>query len=186
MRYFYPICIRIILAIVFVLRYMLETKGLSKALYAPNEPQDMFERLPYKSAFEINISEEKTVRIKDMTITLCKMHHAISSYAIKVQSEGKTFVYSGDTGYNEKLEVFARNCDLLLCEAAVSDTDIEHKKFHMSATQGCELAVEAQCKKLVITHFFPEYDHQMYLDEIEKYRPRLAVEPAKENNIYTV
>ncbi len=171
---------------VFVLRYMLEMKGLTKTLYAPNEPQDVFERLIYKNVFEINISEKKSIQIKDMNITLCRMHHAIPSYAVKVQSEEKTFVYSGDTGYNEKLEDFAYNSDLLLCEAAVSDTDTNRKEFHMSATQGCELALKAQCKKLIITHFFPEYENQMYLDEIEKYRPRLAVEPAKENNIYTV
>ena len=171
---------------VYVLRYMLEMKGLTKTLYAPQEPQEIFERLTYKNAFEINVSDNKTFQINDMKITLCKMHHAIPSYAIKVESEGKIFVYSGDTGYNKKLEDFAQNCDLLLCEAAVSDADIERKEFHMSATQGCILAENAQCKKLILTHFFPEYESQMYFNEIEKYRPRLTVEPAKENRTYTV
>lgn len=171
---------------VFVLRYMLEMKKLTKKLYAPKEPQESFEHLSYKNAFEVNVSDDKTILIKDMKITLCKMHHAIPSYAIKVESEGKTFVYSGDTGYNEKLEAFAQDCDLLLCEAAVSDTDIKRKEFHMSATQGCELAEKAKCKRLLVTHFFPEYKHEMYLYEIEKFRPRLAVETAKENNTYTV
>ena len=105
---------------------------------------------------------------------------------LKLSPKGKTFVYSGDTGYNRKLEIFAQNCDLLLCEAAVSDTDTKRKEFHMSATQGCELAEKAQCKKLIITHFFPEHKHEMYLDEIAKFRPRLAVEPAKENRTYAV
>ena len=58
---------------VFVLRYMLEMNGLTKKLYAPNEPQEIFEHLSYKDAFEVNVSDDKTIQIKDMKITLCKM-----------------------------------------------------------------------------------------------------------------
>jgi ribonuclease BN (tRNA processing enzyme) len=82
------------------------------------------------------------------------MKHSVESYAIKLEAEGKTFVYSGDTGMTDYFAEFIRNCDLLLCEAAIADSNEQKKDAHLSAAQVCALSKSAKCKQVVLTHFF--------------------------------
>lgn len=172
---------------VFVLRYALEVQHLNLDLYAPKEPESEFLRLSYKDAFCLKeIDETASIEIDGMKISFCKVRHAIASYAVKVTAEGKTLVYSADTGYCDALEVFAKNCDLLLCEAAIPDTDESKKTIHMSAIQACELAMRANCKKTVLTHFFPDLPKAYYKKEIEEYTNHSDIRLAEENTAYFV
>ncbi len=167
-----------------VLKYALELNKLNKKLYAPAEPAEEFKRLEYKEAFQIEkIDDNKTVRIKDMFISFCKMRHAVPSYAIKIETEGKICVYSGDTGLCPQLEDFTRNCDLFLCEAAISDVDENKKNIHMSAYQACRTAEKNKIKKLILTHFYPGYTKESYQKEIESFSSAEVVF-ARENDSY--
>ena len=43
------------------------------------------------------------------------------SLSIKIVSDGKTFVFSGDTGWNDELLDFSAGANLLLCECTYFD-----------------------------------------------------------------
>ncbi len=73
--------------------------------------------------------------------------------------QGKRFVYLLDSAYSKHLENFAKDADVLLCEATFADDMKEFaKEFgHMTATQAATLAKKANAKKLIITHFSNRY-----------------------------
>ncbi len=83
------------------------------------------------------------------------MVHDIDSFAIKVEAERKSLVYSSDTIYNEKLVRLAKDADLLLAEATL-DVKMEGVD-HMTASETGKLAKEANAKMLVLTHVWPTF-----------------------------
>ena len=52
------------------------------------------------------------------------------SLSIKIVADGKTFVFSGDTGWNDELVDFSAGADLLLCECTYFES--HHLRFHMN------------------------------------------------------
>lgn len=169
-----------------VLKYAVEINGFRKTIFAPNDPAEEYKKLQYKNVFDLEeIDNNKKVKIKDLTISFCKMQHALTSYAIKVQAEEKTFVYSGDTGLCPQLRAFADNSDLFLCEAAILNTDEHKKSVHMSPYQVCDMVQNMNIKTLVLTHFYPGYLIESYKKETEIFKSQNIVF-AEENKIYII
>ena len=172
---------------VFVLRYALEQNGLTIPLYAPKTPQSEFDRLNYKQAFRIHAEESGLqTKIGDLDLTFLRMQHAVESYAVKITANGKTFVYSGDTGMNDDINNFIRDCDLFLCEAALIHTSTDKKTFHLTVAQACKLAVDAHCKSTVLTHFYPTHTIEQYLEEMKEFTPFADIRLAEENISFTI
>ena len=83
--------------------------------------------------------------------------HHDNSLAYRIESkEGKSIVYSGDTDYCESIVDLARDTDLLLLECSYP----KHIKVdgHLNPTLAGRIARESNCKKLVLTHFYPICD----------------------------
>jgi len=112
------------------------------------------------------------------------MPHAVPSYAMAFSAGGKKFVYSGDTKDNEAFADFARNADMLLMDAAFLSKDKGPAAQHPSALDTGRIASDAQVKRLLITHIFPEYDPDELLREARKCYP--AAEVIQENASYEV
>ncbi|WP_069649288.1 MBL fold metallo-hydrolase [Caloranaerobacter ferrireducens] len=128
-------------------------------LYVPTDDYEMVKRLNYNNSFNIIPIEENTIiNLGDIEITFRRMKHPIKTFAVKVRKGGKTFVYSSDTSYNESLIDFSKNADLLLCEAGILEEDREDNAPHLSAKQAGEIGKKAGVKRLILTHFWPEYN----------------------------
>jgi len=90
------------------------------------------------------------------------------SDAIVMTTAGTKVAYVTDIGYSpenrEKARVLAREVDILFCEAAFLERDLDHarRKNHLTARQAGELARLAGARRLEIFHFSPKY-----LDEEE-------------------
>ncbi|MEW6064113.1 MAG: MBL fold metallo-hydrolase, partial [Bacillota bacterium] len=90
--------------------------------------------------------------------------HNLPAYSISIEGS-KRFVYSGDTAYQEELIKLAAGADLFLCEASGLEQDMEYlQENHLTARQAGQLAKAAGVKRLMITHFYPEY----VLSELQK------------------
>ncbi|MEI6102197.1 MAG: MBL fold metallo-hydrolase, partial [Eubacteriales bacterium] len=63
------------------------------------------------------------------------MTHAVESYAVKIAFQNKIFVYSGDTNQNDDLAGFARDADLLVCDAQFNNQNLLAGAPHLSAAQ---------------------------------------------------
>jgi ribonuclease BN (tRNA processing enzyme) len=93
------------------------------------------------------------------------MKHPSPDYAVSAECEGKRFVYSGDTAWNDDLVSFAKGADLLLLDAGFLEKDWSEDAPHMNAAQCGVAAAMAGAKKLLLTHFWPDYDLKDLVDE---------------------
>jgi ribonuclease BN (tRNA processing enzyme) len=66
---------------------------------------------------------------------------------------GPSFAYSGDTPPSRAVAELARDADLFLLEC--SHPDGQASEGHLTPTSAAELARDARCRRLVLTHFYP-------------------------------
>ena len=84
--------------------------------------------------------------------------HSVPAYSIAVEEQGR-FVFSGDTARTEDIVKLAAGADLFLCEASGLESDAQYlRDTHLSARQAGEIAKQAGVKRLLLTHFWPEYE----------------------------
>jgi ribonuclease BN (tRNA processing enzyme) len=108
------------------------------------------------SIFEVGyISDGLTVDIGGLRITSREVHHSVKTFGARVDFEGKSFAYSGDTGPCAALAELASGVDLFLCEAG-SENESE---YHLTARQAFEIALSGGVDKLLLTHV-PDRDEE--------------------------
>ncbi len=81
------------------------------------------------------------------------MQHGIPANGYRLESEGKILAYTGDTGPCPEVIALARHADLFICECSFPNG--MEMPTHLAAGQAGQIAAEAQCKKLLLTHFYP-------------------------------
>ena len=83
--------------------------------------------------------------------------HTDESCAIRLENaDGKSLVFTADTGYSTTLGVFARGTDLLLAECSfIRDKPV---KIHLEIDDIAHLIRFAKPKRTVLTHLYPEWD----------------------------
>ena len=104
----------------------------------------------------------------NVKITNLWVPHDIESYALKVETPNGTIVYSGDTGTKNGLRTFAKDCDLFICESTFLRGQYRDKDEHLFAHEAAEIAKDANVKKLVLTHFWPEIEKENYLRDAQE------------------
>ena len=93
----------------------------------------------------------------DYEINSAKMDHAIISYAYRVEKNGESVCYSGDTRPTKQLVKLADKCDVFICESTFPDI---YAKFadeygHSTPSDVAKMARDANCQKLVLVHLYP-------------------------------
>ena len=94
------------------------------------------------------------------------------------QRKGRKIGISGDTRPDDKLIEFFRDCDLLIFDSTYGENHKENatKNMHSTAKEAATLAVKANVKKLVLTHFSARYkDIQILVREALEIHPRVVV-----------
>jgi len=84
---------------------------------------------------------------------------------------GLKIVYSGDTAPTREVVEVSKGADLLIHEATFDDTlqDRAASELHTTASQAASIALEANAKKLVLTHISPRYeDPSVLLSQAKK------------------
>jgi len=80
---------------------------------------------------------------------------------------GRKIVYSGDTRPNKELVDAARNAEILVHEATL-DSSLEEGALeygHSTARAAAEIALNAEVKKLILTHISTRYEDNNILEE---------------------
>ena len=80
------------------------------------------------------------------------VHHA-TSLAYRIEADGVSLTYSGDTDYCEAVVRLARGSDLLILECATPDE--QKVEGHLSPTLCGRIAAESEAKALALVHFYP-------------------------------
>lgn len=81
--------------------------------------------------------------------------HNPLNYAYRIERKGKSVCYTGDTGPCRDLMDFAKNCDLLIHEAAFPDelSDLAHMLNHCTPSDAGLVASMANAKILALFHW---------------------------------
>jgi ribonuclease BN (tRNA processing enzyme) len=100
--------------------------------------------------------------------------HPIECNAIRLEVDGRTLVYTGDTGPCAGVVELARGADILLAEAAHPEIEGLPNDLHLTGRQAGEHALSAGVGKLLITHV------PSWVDREEQLRAAGAVFPRAE------
>ena len=100
----------------------------------------------------------KLQRGEDVTLSNGKI--IMSNEIVGPSRPGRKIVYTGDTRPSKSIIELAKNADLLIHDSNYDDDYVEMamEKGHSTASQAAQIAVEANVKKLILTHFSPRYE----------------------------
>lgn len=91
-----------------------------------------------------------------LALTWAPTGHSPEALAWRVDLAGASLAYTGDTPPSPRVAELARGVDLLVAECSFPDE--LGVPSHLTPTSAGELAREAGCRRLLLTHFYPETD----------------------------
>ncbi|ODS30502.1 MAG: beta-lactamase domain-containing protein [Candidatus Scalindua rubra] len=164
--HFHPDHVVDLISLLFALRIPSNYKSKNLTVIGPSGMKDFYQNLtkvfnnfidPRGYDLVINELSGDHLDFKDFRITSSLIKHHVNSLAYRIESkEGKTLVYSGDTDYCKGIVDLAKDVDVLLLECSYP----KHIKVegHLNSTLAGRIARESNCKKLILTHFYPICD----------------------------
>jgi len=153
-----------------------ETRSMNRALCGGTDP----------SAFDWQVIDERsTIDIGDQRWTFSRTDHPVETLAVRVDSDGRSFAFSSDTGPGWAVNGFLDDVDLLICEASYTQVREPEGIQHLSARQAGQLARRSQVGQLVLTHQLPGADVEAHaLEGADAFGRPVSV--AHEHVVYTV
>lgn len=96
-----------------------------------------------------------TIKIDGLTLTTSRARHNRESTAFRIDKDGKSLVFTGDTGYSRGLIDLAKGSNLLVAECSFP---IKEVKGHLSLKTLDRIVGKARPERVIITHLYPEWD----------------------------
>ncbi len=101
------------------------------------------------------------------TLRAARVPHIESSLAYRIEAEGKTLAYSGDTDYSDALIGLARDADALIIECALPDGESK-RSGHLTPGEVIEIANRSGARRIIVTHLYPVCDETGAIEKIRK------------------
>ena len=160
-----------------VLLYRLEAMGQVLQVYAPVDESSAMRRIVAASAcFHLtDVAPGNTVAVGSCTVHVGEARHPVPAVGYRVESEGRTFGFTGDTNTLPSLSGFYRGSSLLLADALFPSENWAENKPHLSAALAAELAVSAGADHLVLTHLNPVFQPRRLLREAQAVHPHVSL-----------
>ncbi|MBW3590084.1 MAG: MBL fold metallo-hydrolase [Actinobacteria bacterium] len=111
------------------------------------------------------IDESSEVEVGSLSFKFARTLHPIEAYAMRITAEGRTLVYTADSGATDSLVDFAKGADVLLAEASMHEHKSGSEEVHMTAREAGRLAAQAGAGRLILTHVAPGLDPQVSLTQ---------------------
>jgi ribonuclease BN (tRNA processing enzyme) len=108
------------------------------------------------------------VAIGGIGLQFARTNHPVPTNAVRMEAEGRSFLYTADTGVSEPVANLAVGVDVLLSEAAFQGPG-ETKEYdkHLTASEAGQMASAAEVGRLVLTHINPALDVDRSVAEAE-------------------
>jgi ribonuclease Z len=140
-----------------------DTKStIEKILDLIHTPERMksfeIEYIPLKDIIEIQSIEEE-----NYTIKANKTSHLDPTFALRVEENGKSVCYSGDTKPIQGLITFFDNCNLLIHESTFPDEfqNLAHQLYHSTPHDIADIANKSNCINIALIHISPTFHDQI-------------------------
>jgi ribonuclease BN (tRNA processing enzyme) len=103
----------------------------------------------------LELAEGIATAVGPLRVTPYEVVHACGAppYALRVELEGRTVVYSGDTEWTDPLIPAVAGADLFISEAYFYDKPI---RFHLDYATLVHHRPRLDCKRLIVTHMGPD------------------------------
>lgn len=92
----------------------------------------------------------------DFDLEACRTVHTATSLAFRLESGGRSLLYTGDTDVSPEVTALAAGVDLLLVECSAPDD--AKLPGHLTPQEIATMALEARPGRIVLTHLFPAAD----------------------------
>jgi ribonuclease BN (tRNA processing enzyme) len=126
--------------------------------------------------------------VNEYAITAIPVNHTVPTVGYRVQSGGKTLIYTGDTGPTEEIWTYCSGADALIVEVSFPDSmkALAQLTKHLTASMLVEelAKIDVLPKRILITHPKPQY-----YDIIRKEIAALAidcVELLRDGSVYDI
>ena len=103
----------------------------------------------------LELAEGVPATVGPLRVTPYEVVHACGAppYALRIELDGRTIVYSGDTEWTDRLIPAAAGADLFISEAYFYDKRV---RFHLDYVTLAEHRTQLGCKRLIVTHMGPD------------------------------
>jgi len=133
------------------------------AAYAPDDAERRVTDL--SDVYEFVALAPGTLHIGPFEVTVDAVAHPCAAYGFRIVHDGRSLVYTGDTGPCDTLFGLAEGADVLLAEASWTHAADRPADLHLSGRQAGELAARAGVGELLVTHVPPWTDADAVLAE---------------------
>lgn len=131
--------------------------------------------------------EAEELKLGPFLVTFMKTIHPVPCYAMRFVEEktGAVFVFTGDSGYLEAFNEFAKGADLFLADTYLFDGNERHKA-HFTAGEAGTFAKNAVVKKLVLTHLPQQGDLEELRQQAAAASEGIPVELAQPHKVFEI
>lgn len=158
----------------YALRYSPETRGPNGLpVFAPPGAKEQLERLAsltsqdgFGGFFDFRpIASGDEATVGPFVFKFQRTEHPVETFAMKIESAGRTLVYSADTALCDEVVKLAEGADVLIAEASMQRPVEGLAKVHMTAEEAGQMAKDAGVGRLVLTHIVPGQDSKISVDQ---------------------
>jgi ribonuclease BN (tRNA processing enzyme) len=114
-----------------------------------------------------NVDESSVIEVGDQLVRFSRTDHPVETLAVRVDSGGRSLLYSADTGASWDPGTTGVDVDLMVCEASLQP-EHEGQVQHLSARQAGKLARTLGAGRLVVTHVVPDVEPEIQRDQAEE------------------
>jgi ribonuclease BN (tRNA processing enzyme) len=174
-HYAHPDHINDLAELIFANAYFDPPRNRSLHIYGPQGIESFIEKLfnlyPVlgKAEFPIKTYElnQGKLIIEDITIETKPLdHQKHASIGYRIEYQGKSIIYSGDTDYCSALIELSQNGDVLVVECSFPDG--YKVKGHLTPSEIGEIATRAGAKKVILTHLYPICDQFDVVSQVQE------------------
>ena len=148
-------------------------------------PEDLLD-----AAFEVHEYDPAAVlEIGELSLRFCEVPHYTRTWAVDLRAgrrrpagvAGPRIVFGADCAPNDALVEFARDAEVLLVEATLTEPEGDAERGHLTPAEAGALAARAGARQVVVTHYSDMVDASWVQAEAARTlgrAPDLAVEGA--------
>ncbi|MCP3819469.1 MBL fold metallo-hydrolase [Streptomyces sp. A3M-1-3] len=161
----------------FVARYYRHDGGRCDALpvYGPEGTEQRlttaYEDVPDEKSmsevFDFRTLKPGSFALGPFQVRTERVRHPVEAFGIRIEHDGKSLTYSGDTGVSDSLNELAAEADLFLCEASFTHGKEDIPDLHLNGREAGEQAQRANVGRLVLTHIPPWTDGSRNLEDAQ-------------------
>jgi ribonuclease BN (tRNA processing enzyme) len=161
-------------------RYSGRSPGRRVPLYAPAGAERRLalaydgEDADLTDVFDFQVVTVGESTIGPFAVRTARTAHPVECHAIRLTADGRSLVYTGDTGPCDRIVELARGADVLLAEAAHPPAPGLPQGLHLTGREAGEHAAAAGVGRLLLTHV------PAWVDEIAQLFTASAVFPESE------